>query len=202
MLETLGVLTIVMMLGISTFKLINSIMDMFKQNMVVSEVKDMQKVISDRYKFEGNYKGLFEDGGTRRTPEQVSAFLCESKMAPNQMCVKGRLHHRMSGDVWVMPIENYDEDGNPIEDYSKYALVFWGLTDKTCVNAAQINWYSKQKSDIYKMVINGGVAGKEMVVDLPYNDEDGLSGRFPVSGIDAMRACSADNDNTIEWVFF
>lgn len=198
MLEMLGVLTIVIMLGVSTLKLVNSIMGMFRQNLVVGEIKDLQKVISERYKFEGNYKELFEG----RTPEQVAAFLCDSKMAPNQMCINGKLRHRMGGEVWVMPIENLDEEGNPVQDYSKYALVFWELTNKTCVNAAQINWYSKQKSDVYKMIINRGVADKEMVVDLPYNDEEGLNGRFPVSAVEVMKACNKDDDNDIEWVFF
>lgn len=200
MMEMLGVLTIIIMLGVSAIKLIGNIFDMFKQNLVVNEVRDLQKVISERYKFEGNYKGLLEN----RTPEQVSAFLCTSKMAPYQMCSNGLLHHRMGGEVWVMPIVNYDGDGNELTDYSKYALVFWGLTDRTCVNAAQINWYMQQKSDIFKMVINGDKADKRLSVDMPYNMEEG-SKIFPVNPSDVMRACSngdEDDKNKIEWVFF
>lgn len=200
MIETLGVLTIIIMLGISVIKLIGNIFDMFKQNLVVNEVKDLQKVISERYKFEGNYKGLLEN----KTPEQVAAFLCTSKMAPYQMCVNNRLYHRMGGEVWVMPIANYDGDGNETIDYSKYALVFWGLSDRACTNAAQINWYMQQKSDIFKMLINQGVAGKEMSVDMPYNMSEN-SKIFPVNPADVMRACSNEKSsgkNTIEWVFF
>lgn len=200
MMEMLGVLTIIVMLGISAIKLIGNIFDMFKQNLVVNEVKDLQKVISERYKFEGNYKELLEN----KTPEQVTAFLCAEKMAPYQMCSNGLLHHRMGGAVWVMPIVNYDADGNAVTDYSKYALVFWGLSDKTCINAAQINWYTQQKSDIFKMLINSGVEDKELSVDMPYNMAEG-SRIFPVNPADVMRACSNGDDddkNTIEWVFF
>lgn len=200
MMEMLGVLTIIIMLGISVIKLIGNIFDMFKQNLVVNEVRDLQKIISERYKFEGNYKGLLEN----KTPEEVVAFLCTSKMAPYQMCVNNRLYHRMGGEVWVMPVVNYDGDGNELTDYGKYALVFWGLSDRTCVNAAQINWYMQQKSDIYKMLINSGVAGKELSVDMPYNMSEG-SKIFPVNPADVMAACSNEDDddkNTIEWVFF
>ena len=200
MMEMLGVLTLIIMLGNSAIKLIGNIFDMFKQKLVVNEVRDLQKIISERYKFEGNYKGLLEN----RTPEQVAEFLCTSKMAPYQMCVNGRMYHRMGGEVWVMPVVNYDGDGNELTDYGKYALVFWGLSDRTCVNAAQINWYMQQKSDIFKMVINGDKADKRLSVDMPYNMEEG-SKNFPVNPADVMAACSNEEDddkNTIEWVFF
>ena len=102
MIETLGVLTIVTMLGISAIKLIGNIFDIFKQNLVVNEVRDLQKAISGRYRFEGNYKELLEN----RTPEETAQFVCNEKMAPYQMCIDGLLYHRMGGQVWIMPIEN------------------------------------------------------------------------------------------------
>lgn len=196
MIETLGVLTIVTMLGISAIKLIGNIFDIFKQNLVVNEVRDLQKAISGRYRFEGNYKELLEN----RTPEETAQFVCNEKMAPYQMCIDGLLYHRMGGQVWIMPIENFDSSGNAVIDYSKYALTFWNLSDRTCINAAQINWYTQQKSDVYKMIINSGTV-KELVVDLPYNQQEGAQ-LFPVAADLVMKACNTGGENTIEWVFF
>ncbi len=196
MMEALGVLTILILLGISSIRLIGNIYNMFRQSLVVNEVRDLQKVISDRYKFEGNYKELFEG----KTPEETAKFLCDEKMAPFQMCSDGLLYHRMGGKVWVMPVENVDSDGNSYNDYSKYALSFWKMTDRTCLNAAQINWNTQQKSDVYKMIINSGTS-KELVVDLPYNKQDG-SVLFPVLPDQIIKACDNDDDNQIEWVFF
>ncbi len=196
MIEALGVLTIIVMLGVSSIKLIGNLYNMFRQSLVVNEIKDLQKAISDRYKFEGNYKELLEG----KTPEETAKFLCDKKMVPFQMCINGQLYHRMGGEVWVMPVENFDEEGSAYNDYSKYALTFWGLDDKVCVNAAQINWYTQQKSDVYKMIINSGT-DKELIVDLPYNKQEG-SKTFPVLVQDVLNACSKGKENEIEWIFF
>ena len=196
MLEMLGVLTIIITLAISTIKLVGNIMGVFRQSLMISEVQDLQKAISDRYKFEGTYQDLLEG----KTPEEVITYLCQNKIAPFQMCRGDKLYNRMGGRVWVMPVENYDGDGNAFTDYEKYALVFWGLNDKACFQAAQINWYRKQKSDVFKMVINSGNS-KQLIVDMPHNLQAG-SKSFPVPVADVTNACKNDNNNTIEWVFY
>ena len=195
MLETLGVLTIVIMLGVSSIKLIGNIMAMFKQGMVVSEIQDLQKAITDRYKFEGSYKSLFEG----KNDEGVVQYLCNNKIAPFQMCSGNRMYHRMGGSVWVIP-SGYYEGENFIADYNKYAMTFWGLTDKTCLLAAQIDWNKQKKSSVFRMLINSDKVNN-LIVDVPYNKQVG-SKTFPASVSDITKACSNDNDNTIEWVFF
>ncbi|MBE6444018.1 MAG: hypothetical protein E7020_05060 [Alphaproteobacteria bacterium] len=195
MLETLGVLTIVIMLGISSIKLIGNIMAMFKQSMVVSEIQDLQKAITDRYKFEGSYKSLFEG----RSDEDIVQYLCENKIAPFQMCSGDRMYHRMGGAVWVVP-SGYYEDDVFVADYNKYAMTFYKLTDKTCLLAAQINWNKQKTSSIFKMIINSDKVNK-LVVDVPYNMQTG-SKTFPADVSDITKACSYDDNNTIEWVFF
>lgn len=196
MVEMIGVLTIIIMLGVSSIKLIGNIMSMFKQSLVVGEIRDLQKAISDRYKFEGNYKDLFEG----RSSEEVVKYLCEQKLPPNQMCSNGKMYHRMGGQVWVTPVIDYDASGNEIPDYSKYAVSFWNLTDKACVNAAEINWYNKDKQDIYKLIINAGSA-YEKVFDVPQNLQ-ASSFSFPVEAMAAMDACKNDGENQIDWVFY
>lgn len=196
MVEAIGFLTVVIMLGLSSIKLVGNLYGLFKQSLVVNEIKDLQKVISGRYKFEGNYKELLEN----KTPEETAAFLCDKKMAPFQMCINGLLYNRAGGEVWVVPFEEIDEDGNSYKNYTKYKMIFSGLNDRACVEAAQINWYTQQKSDVYKMIINSE-SENNLVVDLPYNQQDETKA-FPVLPSDVMQACNEGDDNQIEWVLF
>ncbi|MBE6454104.1 MAG: hypothetical protein E7017_04380 [Alphaproteobacteria bacterium] len=196
MIEALGVLTIIVMLGVSSIKLIGNIMGMFKQSLVTSEIRDLQKAISERYRFEGNYKSLLEG----KTSDQIVKYLCDEKIAPNQMCANDKMYHRMGGPVWVMPIVDYDASGNAVSDYSKYAVTFWNLTDRACVNVAEINWHNKDRSDIYKLIINSGKTFQK-TFDLPQNLYEG-SLSFPVSVSEAMKGCKNDDSNNVEWVFF
>lgn len=198
MIEALGVLTIIVMLGVSSIKLIGNIMGMFKQSLVTSEIRDLQKAISERYRFEGNYKSLLEG----KEPEQIVEYLCDEKIAPNQMCANDKMYHRMGGPVWVMPIVvGSDADGNDVYDYSKYAVTFWNLTDRACVNVAEINWRNKDRSDIYKLIINPREDNFRKTFDLPQNLQEGSPG-FPVSVSEAMKGCKNDDSNNVEWVFF
>jgi len=192
MLEMLGVLTIVIVLGISTIKLVGNVMAMFKQTLVVNEIRDLQSSISGRYRFDGHYRELLED----KTPEETAEFLCDKRMAPVQMCLNGKLFNRMNGEVWVLPVES--ESGE--KDYFKYAMSFAKLSDKACLAAAQINWNTQKKVDVYRIIINLGT-GNEVTVDMPHNaaSEDAS---FPVLVAKAMRGCKNNDNNTIHWVFY
>ncbi len=196
MIEALGVLTIIVMLGVSSIKLIGNIMGMFKQTLVTSEVRDLQKAISERYRFEGNYKSLLEG----KTSDEIVQHLCEEKIAPNQMCSNNKMYHRMGGPVWVMPVVYVDASGNSVTDYSKYTITFWNLTDRACVSVAEINWHNKDRTDIYRLIINPDEDFKKEF-NLPQNLYSG-SLSFPVSVSEAMKGCKNDDSNNVEWVFF
>ena len=116
------------------------------------------------------------------------------------MCVICLLYYKMGGEAWVLPVENFDSEGTAYRDYTKYAMRFTKLSNKACLSAAQINWATKQKSDVFKMIINSGT-GKELVVDLPYNKQEG-SVLFPVLVNDVIKSCDNDDNNQIDWVFF
>ncbi len=204
MIEAIGVLGIISMLTVSVISLIGNIFAMFNQAIIVNQVKDLQKVITERYRFDGNYSRLLEG----RTSEEIAAFLCKEKMAPFQMCAgDGLLRHKGGGAVWVMPVENYDDEGNSFNDYNKYVLMFWGLSNKVCTDAAQINWYSQKKSDIYRMRINPDTE-KQLIVNAPLTDgavseEEGENvATFPVPVAKVYNACSNGDDNQIEWIFY
>ena len=189
MVEMLGVLAVVSMLGISVIKLVGNVMDMFKQNLVANEVRDLQKAISGRYKFEGNYKELFEG----KTEDETINFLCSNKMAPFKMCNGSSLKHSMGGAV---RISCFLVSG--VCDYTKYVLSFENLSDRTCINVAQINWFSKQKSDIYDIFVN-----EELVGVLPHNKTpDSDEEILPLSTKSILETCNRKGENIVTWTFY
>lgn len=197
MVEMLGVLTIIGMVGMGTIKFIGGVHNVFAQNMIVNEARDLQKSISDRFRFNGNYEELFNGRGCEGE-DTVAAYICNNKLAPFQMCSDGKLHHHSGGDVKIC---RYESSPNEPDD-TKYVMIFYSLSDTACSSMAQVNWYTRQKSDVYQMVINGNVEGKTTIIDSHYIPGDHGDNIFPVSASKASSACNNDNDNTIQLVFF
>lgn len=187
MVEMLGVLSVVGMLSYGLIKVIGAAHNLFVQNMVVSEAHDLQKKISERYSFEGVYNTTLFSGRTCEGTDTVAAFICEQKLAPVQMCSNGKLHHHGGGDVKICP------DG---ED-DKYVMIFYGLSKTSCVSLVQTDWYTRKKSYIYTMVVNG--SSGTTVFSNYFSNEDN---KFPVSAANAMAMCNREDDNTVQMTFF
>ncbi|MFR8204947.1 MAG: hypothetical protein ACLU99_00355 [Alphaproteobacteria bacterium] len=58
MVEAIAVISIMTVLGISAIKLIGGLFDGFKQNIVTSEIRELQKNVSARYSVDGHYGNL------------------------------------------------------------------------------------------------------------------------------------------------
>ena len=206
MMEALAVLTITSMLGISIIKMIGSVFDLYYQSMITSEIKDLQKAITGKYEFDGTYKALFEG----KTADQVSQTLCSEKLPPFKMCVDNKLVHSGKGAVTVEPVKTYNMNGNVVDDYGRYSIMFDGLKNKTCMSIASINWAVKGSLILYKMEINKnkdfqGDSEKESLYkktfDLP-NNKTAETFVFPVKPEDVMGACTNKDDNSVKWTFF
>ena len=182
LLEALAVLTIISLLGTSVIKLISSIYGLLKQNMVVSEVRDIQKSISGVYNFSGDYKTLFND-------DDYYKILCETdKSIPNQICINNGssydLVHRLSGKIIIAPNS----------DYSGYSIEVDQLTKKNCLELVEMNWIDRKKVDIYQLDVND--------VTIAYfpkkNDKS-----FPITMDKALSSCSkSGKNNVIKWYFY
>lgn len=197
MIEMLGVLTIVGMIGMGSIKIISSVYNLFIQNMIVTEARDLQKALSERYRFEGNYTiELFNNRSCEGDQDTVAQFICSQKLAPFQMCSGGRLHHKGGGDVKVCAHA----------DNNKYYITFYNLTNNSCAALAQVNWYTRQKSDIYQMVIYSGTASEDdvntFVVDSSYSKNNETTHTFPVTTIQALGACNNQDNNVVQLTFF
>jgi type II secretory pathway pseudopilin PulG len=203
MIEMLGVLGIIAVLSISAIKVVSNGLDVLKQNLVVTQLRNLQKNISERYNLEGNYQTLLES----KNSAQVAEALCTQKLAPYDMCFSDSdgsysLVHRLGGDV-IVEAESAaftDSEIAESENYERYALVANGLSDRTCINAAQVTWSSKQKDVLYRMAIKGGTENQKIYEQI-YNQTDDTS-TFPVKINDIMAACSKGRDNSIIWVFY
>lgn len=197
MIETLGVLAVLGMIGVSTIKFIGAIYDKFIQNMVIAEARDLQKSISDRYRFEGNYATLFS-GRTCEGTDSVADFLCgtcddcneRDRLVPFQMCKSGKIIHRGGGDVQICEYE---------EETDKYYMIYYGLTKTVCAALAQVDWHTRQKSEIYQVVINPGKSSQLAINSSLITGTTGNS--FPITANQAHTACS-EEINTIQFVFF
>lgn len=137
MVEAIAVISIMTVLGISAIKLIGGLFDGFKQNIVTSEIRELQKNVSARYSVDGHYGNL----GTVAT-------LVKEKVVPNQMLANGKIYHRLGGEVLI-------EKSALSTLY--YQITFKDLSPKACMNLSQINWMTHQGSDLIQLQINSTV---------------------------------------------
>ena len=100
MIEAMAAIAIVGVLTVAGLKLAASLFDLFKQNMVVNEIRELQKNISARYSADGDYTALGEADLDQ---------LIKDKIIPNQMVADGKIFHSLSGEVSVGPsaLEDY-----------------------------------------------------------------------------------------------
>lgn len=180
MLEAISVITIVSVVTIGGIKLIGSMFEMFKQNMVANEVQEIQKNVSARYRLEGNYAELSSE---EMTPQKLK----EELLVPSQMLVRGKLMHRLNGEVEIKASELGDE---------YFDIIFKELTVRSCMNLSQINWSSTQGTDLFQIKIN------ENTFKLPINGVNfGDADALPITVKKAADSCTNDDENIITWTF-
>lgn len=183
MLETLAAISIVSILGISAIGLIGKMFDMFKQNIIEDEIKEVHKLITQRYRLEAVYSELDD-----LTVEDFA----KQKLVPSQMIAGDKLIHKLNDEVKIKSSELGDKF---------FDVTFEGLPNRTCVNLALINWNANQTSDLYQIQIKGKETDKIFKLPIPDNnvslgDDDAL----PMNTTKATSACDG-NDNTIIWTF-
>jgi len=195
MIEMLGVLTVAGMLGFGILKTISAVHGVFIQNMVVDEAQDLQKRISERFRFDGNYNKTLFNNKSCNDDDKVAKYLCDEKIAPFSMCSNGKLYHRGGGEVKVC---QYGDNNQ----YDKYRIVFRGLSKRSCVALAQADWVIRKKSYIYDMSVNPNDESKKTIIYSNYYSGDHGNNVFPVGTSKAMEICNNGDDNTIQLTFF
>ncbi|MBE6467197.1 MAG: type II secretion system protein [Alphaproteobacteria bacterium] len=174
--EVLGAISIISLVGIGVLKVVTSSYDVLKQSLASSDIKDLQKIISANYTFSGKYE----------IDADFNKKICETdKTAPNHMCLKSgssySLKHRLNGGVVVA---KNGEKG--------YTIVFDDLNPKACITLSQINWLERRKTNIFQIDINN-------VPVAYFPKKNGKS--FPVDSKLSIENCKNDS-NFIKWYFY
>lgn len=176
MLEVMAVMMVITMLGIASIKLIGNLFDMFRLQMVGTEIQEIQKAVSARFSVEGEYSALVS-----MSPQQM----VDEKLVPNQMFVNNNFYHRLGGLVEVKPSALGDE---------YYSVSFADLSKKACLNVTQINWITNETSNLVEVSINEGVFVLPIGSVRP-TDDDAL----PLTVAKAAKFCK--DGSTVVWHF-
>jgi len=180
MLEAMAAIAVISVLTVSVIKLIGTMFNSFKQNMIENEIREVQKNIVNRYRIDGDYLAL-----ENITAEKVA----EEQLVPSQMAVGNKIIHRLNGNVVI----NVSDLG---EQY--FDIRFEELPTRTCVGLSQINWNNSGTTDLFRIIINE----KEYKLPIPSNNlEFGDEGALPITVKKAVESCNKGSDNTITWTF-
>ncbi len=180
MMEAIAAISVVIVLTVAAISLVGNMYEMFRQNMVVNEIREIQKNIATRYRLEGNYAEL---SSSEMTPQKLK----EEQLIPSQMLVNGEIVHRLNGEVII-------ETSSLGDDY--FDVTFNKLSLRTCMNLSQINWSGIDGADLFQLKINNNTF-KLPINGVKFGDADAL----PISPVKASESCADDEKNVITWTF-
>ena len=183
LIEILGVITIIALIGIAALKLVSNTYGLFKQSMATYEIKDLQNIITSNYAFSGVYDFDYNNDNVN----DINKMLCEiDKIAPNHMCLKSGdeyiLRHRLNGYITI----------ERTSDIRSYSIEFDNINKRGCISLSQIDWLDRKKVNIYQIDINN-----TPVAYFPKRSNKG----FPVTSDVSINNCNKDT-NTIKWYFY
>ena len=188
MIEVIAVLGIISMVAVGILSIINNIYSRYKSYSTVNQIQSLQKVISNRYAYKGDY-------------ENISAkSLIEDQVAPADMVVGEKLYHAMRREVVISSSDYGGTDRS-------YTILFQGLSKTICSELGAINWTVADSTELVAISING--------VKYTWPDKKGASGNFlPLDSVKASALCNAGyasdgsiddedmlNENKILWEF-
>ena len=179
MMEAIAAISVVTVLSVAAVKLIGNMYEMFRQNMVANEIREIQKNITARYRLEGNYAEL----SSEMTPQKMK----DEQLIPSQMLVNGEIVHRLNGEVTI-------ETSSLGDDF--FDVTFYKLSLRTCMNLSQINWSSTEGADVFQLKINNNTF-KLPINGVKFGDNNAL----PITVKKASESCSNDENNVITWTF-
>lgn len=179
MMEAIAAISVVTVLSVAAVKLIGNMYEMFRQNMVANEIREIQKNITARYRLEGNYAEL----SSEMTPQKMK----DEQLIPSQMLVNGEIVHRLNGEVTI-------ETSSLGDDF--FDVTFNKLSLRTCMNLSQINWSSTEGADVFQLKINNNTF-KLPINGVKFGDNNAL----PITVKKASESCSNDENNVITWTF-
>lgn len=185
MTEMLGVLSIVGILGVSVWKLIDHARYRYRLSQVALQVQSLQKGVSRFYAAEGNYKDLSEEGTVQK--------LIKNGVVPSDMRRgDSAIGHVFNGSVTLANVTYANEASNASTGFS---ITFSNLYQRICTEVATISW---PENDLANM-ISISIGDKKYVWPAISETLGEGVGVLPISKSEAMDAC--ENATSITWEF-
>lgn len=185
MIEVIGVLAIIGAVTSGIAHLVSSMHDRFLVSRIVQQVRDLQKVVSNRFVVDGDYS------------KAKNQTLVDEKIAPQDLITDdGKLRHAYRGEVTVSGTKD------------SFSITFADLPGTVCMELATLDWQIGNDSDLLSCQVN------EDVYRWPLSAGSGER-NLPVSLQDATDSCldrtetddegneitRPERDNTVTWEF-
>lgn len=182
MIEAVATISILIMVISGMTKTVSNMFAKYKYNEVLLQIKDLRKIVSDRYAAIGDYTGL------------SAKQLIDEKIAPATMVAGNILLNSFGGQVYLEPADSYGTN-------KSFSMQFTNLPRNVCIEVANINWRVDDTSTLIQMVIND----KNKPYKWPVNQIGGAvtpgQNSLPLTMTMAQNACSSKDKNLIIWEF-
>ncbi len=176
MIETIGVLAIIAVVGSSAVAFLNKAFLRYKITRLSQQVVEMQKSIDKRYAAKKTYDNL-----------TVPVLITERLLPADMVYKNGMLYHRLKGTATVTLGENNES----------YTITFNAVPRNACVELAAQNWGLDQRVILDNIIIGNN--------KLKWKCGVGEQNCFamPLNATQANQVCAgANNQNNISWTFY
>lgn len=173
MIEILLVISLLGILSISLVGAINSVYSRYKLSRVGEQIREISKVIHDRYMSQGHYLNV-----------DVEELIKESIAPKDMVLTKDTLRHAFGGGVNVTSARN------------TFSIRFLSLNYKACTDLALLNWMVNDSSYLVRLSINDVKYSWQ-------DDNKVVSNKkyLPITVDEAASECKNNSNNTLLWEF-
>lgn len=173
MIEMIGVIGIISVVGTAIIKTVSTIFDRYKQSLITTQVRDLQKNIRTRYSAVGSYNEL---SVAAKLPD-----LIKDRVIPFGMVSDNKVYHSYNGPVKLAG------------SGATYTITFSDMTRGGCTDLLNLNWAVNDTSDLISLKAGG------KTFSWTSTEEDT---KLPIVGLTAWKFCDEDRaKNEIIWTF-
>lgn len=187
MVEMMGVISIIGIVGMGVWTLINSARARYRLSQGVLQLQSLEKGISRFYASAGKYDGLAEDGA-------IKELIDNHILPPGMNAGDNTLRHAFGGSVEIKNVKysNIDEYGSSSDSFS---ITFKDLGRNECFEMLTVVWPQSDAANLVSIA-----AGGKTFVWPSYSSTNNSASVLPVSAADAMSICQ-DAPKDISWEF-
>lgn len=173
MIEMLGVLGIISVIATSIITVVSKVFDKYKQSIITTQIRDLQKNIRTMYSATADYRDLSKNNTVE--------MLIKERAVPPNMVMNGKLYHAYGGAVELTGTQ-----------YT-YSITFKAVKREGCIDLLGLSWTVNDTSDLIELI-----TPKDKYNWTGLNGHK----KLPITGIQPYSMCDEDRTkNDITWVF-